>query len=222
MANYICKQFLDTIYSYKQNLIAKIDENNENHWVFKPSQIHPRHISTLLDKLCKIEKLDVFDDEDCLQTIYNLIEKHNHPDCIRLSYNWCGDVKRPVILEQDTPESLLRVCDVACWTKCVKAELFQSFPENTLMEDVVQHIKQCDVLKTVVPCRKPIVNWNRNNPTSCSTNANIQNCKWLSSMYRYCADLMDLQCVTDYCEDERKIRANRAQQDIKGNITRQS
>lgn len=169
-----------------------------------------------------IDSDDVFDDGDCLQTIHDLIEKHNHPDCIRLSYNWCGDVKRPVILEQDTPESLLRVCDVACWTKCIKTELFQPFPENTLMEDVVQHIKQCDVLKTVVPCRKPIINWNRNNPTSCSTNANIQNGKWLSSMYRYCADLMDLQCVTDYCEDERQIRANRAQQDIKNNITRQS
>lgn len=168
-----------------------------------------------------IDSDDTFDDNNCFQTIYDLITENNYPDCVRLSYNWCGDEKRPVHLDQDTPEKLLRVCDVACWTKCIKAELIQPFPENTLMEDVVQHIAQCDVLQTVVPCLKPIVNWNRNNPTSCSTNANLQNRKWLSSMYRYCADLMDLRCKTDYCEDERQIRANRAQQDIKNNITRQ-
>lgn len=168
-----------------------------------------------------IDSDDVFDDEFCLQTIYNIIQKNNEPDCIRLSYNWCGDEKRPVILRHSTPEELVDVCDVACWTKCIKTELIQLFPENTLMEDVVQHIKQCDVLKTVVPCTKPIVNWNRNNPTSCSTNAEIQNGKWLSSMYRYCADLMDLQVNTPYCEEQRVKRMNKAMEDIKNNITRQ-
>lgn len=169
-----------------------------------------------------IDSDDEFDDDTCFQTIYDIIQQNNEPDVVRLSYNWCGDVKRPVHLDQDTPEKLVHVCDVACWTKCVKSNLLISFPENTLMEDVVQHIAQCDVIQTVVPCLKPIVNWNRNNPASCSTNANLQNCKWLSSMYRYCADLMDLQCKTPYCEEARSIRANRAQQDIKDNITRQS
>lgn len=164
---------------------------------------------------------DVFDDQYCLETIYKIIQENHEPDCVRLSYNWCGDVKRPVILDQDTPEKLVDVCDVACWTKCIKTELIQLFPENTLMEDVVQHIKQCDVLKTVVPCLKPIINWNRNNPTSCSTNANLQNCKWLSSMYRYCADLMDLQVKTPYCEAHRVYRMETAQRDIKNNITKQ-
>lgn len=164
---------------------------------------------------------DWFDDDSCLQTIYDIIINNNYPDCVRLSYNWCGDEKRPVILTQSTPADLVAVCDVACWTKCIKTELIQHFPENTLMEDVVQHIAQCDVLQTVVPCLKPIVNWNRNNPTSCSTNPNIQNGKWLSSMYRYCADLMDLQCKTSYCEAHRVYRMETAQKDIKNNITRQ-
>lgn len=164
---------------------------------------------------------DCFDDDSCLQTIYDIIINNNYPDCVRLSYNWCGDEKRPVILTQSTPADLVAVCDVACWTKCIKTELIQYFPENTLMEDVVQHIAQCDVLQTVVPCLKPIVNWNRNNPTSCSTNPNIQNGKWLSSMYRYCADLMDLQCKTSYCEAHRVYRMETAQKDIKNNITRQ-
>ena len=164
---------------------------------------------------------DCFDDDSCLQTIYDIIINNNYPDCVRLSYNWCGDEKRPVILTQSTPADLVAVCDVACWTKCIKTELIQYFPENTLMEDVVQHIAQCDVLQTVVPCLKPIVNWNRKNPTSCSTNPNIQNGKWLSSMYRYCADLMDLQCKTSYCEAHRVYRMETAQKDIKNNITRQ-
>ena len=164
---------------------------------------------------------DYFDDDSCLQTIYDIIINNNYPDCVRLSYNWCGDEKRPVILTQSTPADLVAVCDVACWTKCIKTELIQYFPENTLMEDVVQHIAQCDVLQTVVPCLKPIVNWNRKNPTSCSTNPNIQNGKWLSSMYRYCADLMDLQCKTSYCEAHRVYRMETAQKDIKNNITRQ-
>ena len=164
---------------------------------------------------------DWFDDDSCLQTIYDIIINNNYPDCVRLSYNWCGDEKRPVILTQSTPADLVAVCDVACWTKCIKTELIQYFPENTLMEDVVQHIAQCDVLQTVVPCLKPIVNWNRKNPTSCSTNPNIQNGKWLSSMYRYCADLMDLQCKTSYCEAHRVYRMETAQKDIKNNITRQ-
>ena len=164
---------------------------------------------------------DYFDDDSCLQTIYDIIINNNYPDCVRLSYNWCGDEKRPVILTQSTPADLVAVCDVACWTKCIKTELIQYFPENTLMEDVVQHIAQCDVLQTVVPCLKPLVNWNRNNPTSCSTNPNIQNGKWLSSMYRYCADLMDLQCKTSYCEAHRVYRMETAQKDIKNNITRQ-
>ena len=164
---------------------------------------------------------DCFDDDSCLQTIYDIIINNNYPDCVRLSYNWCGDEKRHVILTQSTPADLVAVCDVACWTKCIKTELIQYFPENTLMEDVVQHIAQCDVLQTVVPCLKPIVNWNRKNPTSCSTNPNIQNGKWLSSMYRYCADLMDLQCKTSYCEAHRVYRMETAQKDIKNNITRQ-
>lgn len=168
-----------------------------------------------------IDSDDEFDDSFCLDSIYKIIIANNYPDCIRLSYNWCGDEKRSVILTQSTPADLVAVCDVACWTKCIKTELIQHFPENTFMEDVVQHIAKCDVLQTVVPCLKPIVNWNRNNPTSCSTNPNIQNGKWLSSMYRYCADLMDLQCKTSYCEAHRVYRMETAQKDIKNNITRQ-
>lgn len=85
------------------------------------------------------------------------------------------------------------------------------------MEDVVQHIKQCDVIESVVSIEKPIVVWNRNNLKSCSReeNQNLQNGKWQSSMYRYCADLMDLSCKNDECENHRKWRLDVVLDNIK-------
>ena len=87
-----------------------------------------------------------------------------------------GENKFTQLMKHDTPEKLVNALEVACWTKCIKTNLIQLFPENTLMEDVVQHIKQCDKLNEVVLCLKPIVNWNRNNPNSCSKEEN-QNCQ---------------------------------------------
>lgn len=154
-----------------------------------------------------IDNDDYFDDSECFQTIYDLIKNNNYPDCVSLSYNWVGDEKRNVILShRNNIENLVKDCNVACWTKCIKSDLMVLFPENTLKEDVVQHIAQCDVIETVVSCNKPIVNWNRNNPNSASTNGKLQNCKWESSVYRYCADLMDLQVNKPYCEEERLRR----------------
>lgn len=168
-----------------------------------------------------IDSDDEFDNINCLKDIYNIIINNNYPDCVRLSYNWCGDEKRAVTLNQNNPKDLVNDCNVACWTKCIKTDKIVPFPENTLMEDVVQHIAQCDIIDTIVPCLNPIINWNRNNPHSCSTNGELQNCKWLSSMYRYCADLMDLQCEKDYCEDHRLYRLNQTIDNIKNNISSQ-
>ena len=120
---------------------------------------------------------DWFDDDSCLQTIYDIIINNNYPDCVRLSYNCLiGENNWTQLMKHDTPEKLVNAFEVACWTKCIKTNLIQLFPENTLMEDVVQHIKQCDKLNEVVLCLKPIVNWNRNNPNSCSKEEN-QNCQ---------------------------------------------
>ena len=161
---------------------------------------------------------DWFDDDSCLQTIYDIIINNNYPDCVRLSYNCLiGKNKWTQLMKHDTPEKLVNALEVACWTKCIKTNLIQLFPENTLMEDVVQHIKQCDKLNEVVLCLKPIVNWNRNNPNSCSKeeNQNCQQGKWQSSIYRYAADLMDTVCEHDYCEKHRQWRLDIALKNIK-------
>ncbi len=154
---------------------------------------------------------DWFDDNNCLQDIYNTIQKNNEPDLIRLSY-YClmKDNKMKVELKENTPKDLVDSLYVAPWTKCVKTNLFAKFPENTLIEDVVQHIAQIDKINTIAVCPKPIVVWNRNNLASCSLKENQHwyNGKRISSVYRNIADLMDLICEHDYCENHRQWRLN--------------
>lgn len=161
---------------------------------------------------------DWFYNKDCFKTIYDIIQNNNNPDCVSLSYNCLiGNNQYFQLLERNTPQDLVQSIFVACWTKCIKRELIQFFPENTLMEDVVQHIKQCDKINTIVSCNSPIVVWNRNNSNSCSKeeNQNLQKGKWQSSMYRYAADLMDLECKHDYCEEHRKWRLSIVLNNIK-------
>ncbi len=167
-----------------------------------------------------IDSDDSFVDNNCLQDIYDLIQS-TKAECIRLSYNAIrGDNVIPVILTETTPAELVDNVNVACWLKVVKTDLVQRFTENTLMEDAVYNIKQCDVINSVVPIKKPIINWNRNNKNSTSINTNQQNNKWASSQYRYCADLMDLKCNHDYCEKERQARLNACIRNINnGRIT---
>lgn len=161
---------------------------------------------------------DWYDNEWQLENIHDFIIANNEPDCVSLSYNCViGDKCFPEILHRTNPKELVESLYVACWTKCIKTELIVLFPENTLMEDVIQHIKQCDVLETIASYEKPVVNWNRNNVNSCSKteNQNLQQGKWQSSMFRYAADLMDTICVHDYCEEHKKWRLETVLNNIK-------
>ena len=152
---------------------------------------------------------DWFNDENCLQSIYDTIRENNEPDLIRLSY-YCltRDNKQPVILTENNPKDLVNSLYIAPWTKCVKSEKVTLFPENTLIEDVVQHISQIDNIETIAVCEHPIIVWNRNNTkaTSLKENQHLYNNKRISSIYRNIADLMDLQCKHNYCEEHRQWR----------------
>jgi glycosyltransferase involved in cell wall biosynthesis len=152
---------------------------------------------------------DWFNDENCLQSIYDTIRENNEPDLIRLSY-YCllGEDKQTVILNEDNPKDLVNSLYIAPWTKCVKTEKVALFPENTLIEDVVQHIAQIDNIESVAVCSHPIVVWNRNNVNAASLKSNQHNWnnKRISSIYRNIADLMDLQCNHNYCEEHRQWR----------------
>lgn len=157
-------------------------------------------------------------DENILQDLHDFIVAKNMPDCVRLPYICrIGDEEIKIMLDDDTPDKLVRSCFVACWTKCIKTKLIPKFPENTLMEDVVQHIEQCDKIITVAPFTRPAVVWNRNNSNSCSReeNQDCQHGKWQSSMYRYMADLLDLELEHDYCEEERGKRSKKCLENIR-------
>lgn len=165
---------------------------------------------------------DCFCDNECLDTIGRVIEQNNYPDLVRLSYYYCaGDNEHPVDLSaQDTIEKIVQGQDVACWTKCVKTEKVVPFAENTLKEDVVQHIAQLDAVDTVATCAKPIVRWNRNNPNSTSSNTQLQGGKFLSSLYRKYADLLDLRVNKPECQKELEKRRAQALEDIRKEVTR--
>lgn len=161
-------------------------------------------------------------DNKCLEDIHKCIEDNNEPDCIRLSYMYHKDgTDTPIILNETSVEDMVKEPNVACWLKVVKSELVEPvFPENTLMEDVVYHIKQCDKIESVVPLGRPAIVWNRDNVNSCSQNRTLQNNKWTSSMYRYVADLMEISCKHSYCEEERDTRLSFAMKNIRiGNMT---
>lgn len=147
---------------------------------------------------------DWFYNDKCLELINDTIIKNNKPDCVSLSYRFeMGVGGQDVILDTKTPEELVNRVYIAPWTKCIKSKLIQLFPENTLMEDLSQHIKQCDVIENVVPIKEPIVVWNRNNNQSISISPSD---KRKSSEFRQIADVMDLELTHDYCIKQKEYR----------------
>lgn len=166
---------------------------------------------------------DWFIDENVLQDIYDTIQKNNEPDCVRLSYMYHKNgTDTPIILNETSVEDMVKNVNVACWLKVVKAELVEPvFPENTLMEDVIYHIKQCDKINTVVPLGRPAIVWNRDNVNSCSQNRTLQNNKWSSSMYRYIADLIETRCEHEYCNNEASVRLSSALRNLRAGIMSQ-
>lgn len=156
------------------------------------------------DYILFLDNDDWFDDNKCLETIKDIINENKYPDCVSLSYYCLIDGNKQLVeLERNTPEELVNSLFIAPWTKCIKTELMQPFPNNTLMEDMSQHIKQCDVLETIVSCKKPIVVWNRENGNSCSLNPSE---KRKSSEFRQIADVMDLELTHDYCIKHKQWR----------------
>lgn len=153
---------------------------------------------------------DWFNNNSCIKDMLEAVIENNFPDVLRLPYrNFShGKKQTPIMLAESNPTDLVNSLFVAPWTKLVKTQKVVKFPENTLIEDVVQHIAQCDVIETVGVCKVPIICWNRDNvdSTSLSRNLHKHNNKRISSVFRNIADLMDLKCTHDYCEAHRKWR----------------
>lgn len=191
-----------------KDIRIKLIENKEKHWNGGSRNVGI-NAEILTDYTLFLDSDDWFYDNKCLENLKDTIINNNFPDCVRLSYIFLqGNYQEKMMLNEDNPKDLVNSVFVAPWTKCIKTKLLVKFPENTLIEDVVQHIAQCDVLETIAVCNTPMVVWNRNNKnaTSLKENQHFYNSKRISSIYRNIADLMDLQCKHDYCEQHRQWR----------------
>lgn len=154
---------------------------------------------------------DYFYSTKAFETIADIIFKKK-PDLIRLPYHYLvKNGEGDMMLKENTPQELMKSVFVAPWTKCIKRELVVDFPENTLIEDVSQHIEQIDKIETIEVCPIPIIVWNCKNENSISNpTQEKKSIKRQASYWRIIADLMELEgkLQHDYSEEHRKWRLN--------------
>lgn len=125
-------------------------------------------------------------------------------DLVRLPYHYLVEKgEGNVMLNEPTLEKLTKTEFVAPWTKCIKRELYVPFPENTLIEDVTQHIEQMEKIETIGYCPVPVIAWNRRNKDSVSIN---ESPKRKNSYFRILADVMDLNVTKPYCIERKQER----------------
>lgn len=160
---------------------------------------------------------DWFYKNDILQKIHDLLT--NEPvDCLSLPYHILYQTSQADFYwkngRNDVRTLVFDACG-ACWTKCIKTNLIQLFPEGTLMEDTVQHINQCNYLKTFATFKEPVVCYNRTNVESLTNPLAKQSIKWKASIFRFVADLMELWCENADCEERRQERLQTAKNEIK-------
>lgn len=161
---------------------------------------------------------DWFYQPNVLEKIHDQLKK-NPVDCLTLPYHIVyKDQETDFPLERNDVKSLVWSDCGACWTKCIKTELIKKFPENTLMEDTIQHINQCNYVKTLDSFPFPVVSYNRTNVESLTHPLRRPSIKWKTSILRYVADLMELWCENEDCEARRVERMERAISEIKRGV----
>ena len=159
---------------------------------------------------------DKFTDRYALSRIYACAERYeapNYPELIRLSYRKrFAETGREttITLDEATIEDVTWSKRVAAWTKAVRSDKIVLFPENTLFEDVVQHIKQCDVVNDFRIIKEPIVEWNIRGDSTSRNNSP----KWQSSAWRFVADLMDLELTKPYTNHRRNKKIKGAKNSL--------
>ena len=153
---------------------------------------------------------DFLSDSTILDHLYDFIQEAGEPDMIRLPYmRYYVDDRRTVTKSLSDNIDLPSTCrsgKTAPWTKCIKSELVVSFPENTMFEDVVQHIHQCDKCETFAYFPEPVVVWNIHKKQAYKGG----NPKWESSKYRFIADLIDLKLDHDWAIEMRDKKVEMA------------
>lgn len=155
---------------------------------------------------------------DVLQAIHDKLEE-TKVDCLTIQYNCIFENHELVFtMKRNNLHDLVFDENGACWTKVIKTELIKEFPENTLMEDTVQHINQCNYIKTMDTLNKTCIAYNRTN-TEALTNPNKhQTIKWKASILRVIADLMELWCPNEECEARRILSLESAKKQVKEGV----
>ena len=157
---------------------------------------------------------DWLHDNDVLEKIAKHLKK-NPVDCLTLQYNCVVDYgELAYTSKRNNLHDLVWTENVACWTKVIKTELVQEFPENTLMEDAVQHIKQCNVIQTMDTTDFVSIAYNRLNNEALTSPNKRKSLKWQSSILRLAADLYELWCPNEECEARRIDNYNRIKKQI--------
>lgn len=151
-----------------------------------------------------------------------IVEGKFYPDMVRLPYVRHYETGRETVIDrkrfnEKTIADVAHSPRVAAWTKAVKASLFQPFPENTLMEDVCQHLKQVDVIHSVGWFPEPAVRWYLHSKSTSRNNSP----KWQSSAWRFVADLMDLELTKEYTKARRDEKVRAAKDNLKHGIIQQ-
>ena len=197
---------LEVIKQYQDERI-KIIENKEKR--FNGGSRNVGIDNATGDYILFLDDDDYLVDRTVLHNLTIFIDKNKDKDLIRLSYiaNKRTRLARVSISESDL-RALANTVFVAPWTKCIKREKIVKFPENTLLEDVVQHIEQIDNIDSFANSNIYYAVWNRNNEEAISSDTRKydKNSKRYSSVYRNMADLLDLKCKHDYCEEQRQFR----------------
>lgn len=157
--------------------------------------------------------------DDVLEKIAKHL-KENPVDCLTLQYNCIMEDNTELIFTSDRNNlhDLVWSENVACWTKVIKTELIQEFPENTLMEDAVQHINQCNYIKTMDTTDFTSIAYNRMNKKALTSPDNRQSIKWKASILRLIADLMELWCSNEECEARRQKNLEMAKNQVKEGV----
>ena len=156
--------------------------------------------------------------DDVLQAIHDKLEE-TKVDCLTIQYNCIfKDHELVFSMKRNNLHDLVFDENGACWTKVIKTDLIQLFPEGTLMEDTVQHINQCNYIKTMDTLNKTCIAYNRMNSNALTSPDKHQSIKWKASILRVIADLMELWCPNEECEARRLLSLESAKNQVKEGV----
>lgn len=137
---------------------------------------------------------DNFTYDDFFKDLKEFAVKHGLPDAIPLPF--VNNAKQHLYdtMCVTTPAELALKC-VAPWRKAIRTAVLRPF--NTGLRksnDVVQHMRQCDNVETVVPFNKICVSYNDDGDTTTfgkNKKKNTCTTESVRSIFRVCADVLD-------------------------------